>query len=342
LAGERVQGRFALIRTKGDQWLMHLMKDQNASFGTEFPKNLEPMLATAGSVEDLDTEEWAFEGKWDGIRVILEYHSGALSLRSRAGNDKTADYPALAHLGDILEGHEVVIDGEVVACDPQGVTDFGLLQRGGTPEFLAFDLLYLDGVSLLRKSYTDRRTVLNALAAKVGGLNVPPQIEGTAENALEVSRESGWEGIVAKRRASVYLPGRRGSSWIKVKNWRTQEVVIGGWRTGQGNRAHGIGALLMGIPGENGLNYVGRVGTGFTDRDLEKLLAVVEPLQQKESPFAEELPSDDRKGAVWISPELVGEVRFMDWTESSRLRHPSWRGLREDKMPADVKKEEGS
>ncbi|OYD68460.1 ATP-dependent DNA ligase [Rhodococcus sp. OK302] len=342
LAGERVQGRFALIRTKGDQWLMHLMKDQNASFGTELPKNLEPMLATAGSVEDLDTEEWAFEGKWDGIRVILEYHSGALSLRSRAGNDKTADYPALAYLGDILEGHEVVIDGEVVAYDPQGVTDFGLLQRGGTPEFLAFDLLYLDGVSLLRKSYTDRRTVLNALAAKVGGLNVPPQIEGTAENALEVSRESGWEGIVAKRRASVYLPGRRGSSWIKVKNWRTQEVVIGGWRTGQGNRAHGIGALLMGIPGENGLNYVGRVGTGFTDRDLEKLLAVLEPLQQNGSPFAEELPADDRKGAVWISPELVGEVRFMDWTESSRLRHPSWRGLRDDKMPADVKKEEVS
>ncbi|MDI9915195.1 ATP-dependent DNA ligase [Rhodococcus sp. IEGM 1379] len=336
LAGERVQGRFAIIRTKGDQWLMHLMKDQNASFGTEFPKNLEPMLATVGSAEDLDVEEWAFEGKWDGIRVILEYHSGAMSLRSRAGNDKTADYPALAHLGEILDGHEVVIDGEVVAYDPQGVTDFGLLQRGGTPEFLAFDLLYLDGVSLLRKSYADRRTVLNALAANVGDLNVPPQIEGTAENALEVSRESGWEGIVAKRLASVYLPGRRGSSWIKVKNWRTQEVVIGGWRTGQGNRSHGIGALLLGIPGENGLSYVGRVGTGFTDRDLEKLLAVLKPLQQSENPFAEELPADDRKGAVWVSPELVGEVRFMDWTESSRLRHPSWRGIRGDKTPTDV------
>ncbi|MCJ0905277.1 ATP-dependent DNA ligase [Rhodococcus sp. ARC_M6] len=339
LAGERVQGRFALIRTKGDQWLMHLMKDQNASFGTEFPKNLEPMLATAGTVDGLDPEEWAFEGKWDGIRVVLEYHSGTLLLRSRSGNDKTADYPALAHLGDGLKGHEVVIDGEVVAYDDRGVTDFGLLQRGGTPEFLAFDLLYLDGVSLLRKSYADRRTVLNALAANVGDLTVPPQIEGTAENALEVSRESGWEGIVAKRLASVYLPGRRGSSWIKVKNWRTQEVVIGGWRRGQGNRSHGIGALLMGIPGEAGLSYVGRVGTGFTDRDLEKLLTVLEPLQQNESPFAEELPTDDRKGAVWVSPELVGEVRFMDWTESSRLRHPSWRGLRGDKVAADVEKE---
>ncbi|MFJ7724120.1 ATP-dependent DNA ligase, partial [Rhodococcus erythropolis] len=144
---------------------------------------------------------------------------------------------------------------------------------------------------------------------------------------------------VAKRRASVYLPGRRGSSWIKVKNWRTQEVVIGGWRTGQGNRAQGIGALLMGIPGEDGLTYVGRVGTGFSDRDLESLLATLEPLRQKESPFGEELPADDRKGAVWVKPELVGEVRFMDWTKTERLRHPSWRGLREDKKPGDVVRE---
>jgi len=339
LSGERVQGRFALIRTKGDQWLMHLMKDQNASFGTEFPKNLEPMLATAGTLEGLDPQEWAFEGKWDGIRVILEYHSGTMSLRSRAGNDKTRDYPALAGLAEVLDGHDVVLDGEVVAYNDAGVTDFGLLQRGGEPVFLAFDLLYLDGVSLLRKSYSDRRTVLNALAGKVGELEVPPQIEGTAENALEVSTDAGWEGIVAKRRASVYLPGRRGSSWIKVKNWRTQEVVIGGWRTGQGNRAQGIGALLMGIPGEDGLTYVGRVGTGFSDRDLESLLAVLEPLRQKESPFEEELPADDRKGAVWVRPELVGEVRFMDWTATGRLRHPSWRGLREDKKPGDVVRE---
>ena len=339
LSGKRVQGRFALIRTKGDQWLMHLMKDQNASFGTEFPKNLEPMLATAGTLEGLDSQEWAFEGKWDGIRVILEYHSGTMSLRSRAGNDKTGDYPALAGLAEVLDGHDVVLDGEVVAYNDAGVTDFGLLQRGGEPVFLAFDLLYLDGVSLLRKSYSDRRTVLNALAGKVGELEVPPQIEGTAENALEVSTDAGWEGIVAKRRASVYLPGRRGSSWIKVKNWRTQEVVIGGWRTGQGNRAQGIGALLMGIPGEDGLTYVGRVGTGFSDRDLESLLATLEPLRQKESPFGEELPADDRKGAVWVRPELVGEVRFMDWTKTERLRHPSWRGLREDKKPGDVVRE---
>ncbi|WP_092806932.1 ATP-dependent DNA ligase [Rhodococcus globerulus] len=339
LDGNRVQGRFALIRTKGDQWLMHLMKDQKSSFGIEFPKGIEPMLATPGSLEGLDEDEWAFEGKWDGIRVILEFHSGTLSLRSRAGNDKTGDYPALAGLASVLDGHEVVLDGEVVSYNAEGVTDFGALQRGGEPEFLAFDLLYLDGVSLLRKSYTDRRTVLNALAAKVGDLTVPPQIDGTPANALEVSRESGWEGIVAKRRASVYLPGRRGSSWIKVKNWRTQEVVIGGWRTGQGNRARGIGALLMGIPGEDGLRYVGRVGTGFTDRDLETLLAVLEPLQQKESPFEDDVPADDRKGAVWIRPELVGEVRFMDWTASGRLRHPSWRGMREDKSPTDVRRD---
>lgn len=339
LAGERVQGRFALIRTTGDQWLMHLMKDQSASRGAAFPTDLEPMLATSGTVDSLDPEEWAFEGKWDGIRVLLEYRSGALSLRSRAGNDKTGDYPALGYLAETLAGHDVVLDGEVVAYDGAGISDFGLLQRGGHPVFLAFDLLYLDGISLVRKSYSDRRRVLDALASTVGDLVVPPPIEGTAENALTVSAESGWEGIVAKRRASVYLPGRRGSSWIKVKNWRTQEVVIGGWRTGQGNRADGIGALLMGIPGENGLRYVGRVGTGFTDRDLGTLLRLLEPLRQKRSPFDGDLPADDRKGAAWTSPVLVGEVRFMDWTDTGRLRHPSWRGLREDKQPADVKRE---
>ncbi|WP_424805546.1 ATP-dependent DNA ligase [Rhodococcus sp. 27YEA15] len=336
LTGERVQGRFALIRTQGDQWLMHLMKDQSASFGTEFPANIEPMLASVGTVNGLDPDEWAFEGKWDGIRVILEYRSGTMSLRSRAGNDKTADFPELAGLAGVLAGHDVVLDGEVVAYGEAGVTNFGALQRGGEPEFLAFDILYLDGVSLVRKSYTDRRLVLDALARKVVDLTVPPLVDGTGANALAVSAKAGWEGVVAKRRASVYLPGRRGSSWVKEKNWRTQEIVIGGWRTGQGNRAQGIGALLMGIPGERGLRFVGRVGTGFTDRELDALLDRLKPLQQKVSPFEDELAAEDRKGAVWISPDLVGEVRFMDWTDTGRLRHPSWRGLRQDKTPADV------
>ncbi|WP_213573324.1 ATP-dependent DNA ligase [Rhodococcus sp. USK13] len=338
LHGEQVEGRFALIRTKGDQWLMHLMKDQSTGESTsaELPRDLSPMLATPGTLDGLDPAEWAFEGKWDGIRVIAEIGGGELRLRSRAGNDKTRDYPGLGWLADALADHDVVLDGEVVAFDRHGITSFGLLQQGNEPHFLAFDVLYLDGVSLLRKKYTDRRRVLEALAEKVDDLVVPPQLHGTAEEALEESGRRGWEGVVAKRRESVYLPGKRGSSWIKVKNWRTQEAVIGGWRRGQGGRSRGIGSILLGIPQDGGLRYVGRVGTGFTQRDLDELASTLGPLETETSPFVDDLPTADRKGAVWVKPTLVGEVRFMEWTGAGRLRHPSWRGLREDKRPADV------
>ncbi|WP_445009103.1 ATP-dependent DNA ligase [Rhodococcus marinonascens] len=343
LHGEKISGRFALIRTKGDQWLMHLMKNQTIG-GPEswdLPRGLSPMLASPGTLDGLDSDEWAFEGKWDGVRVIAEISEGHLRLTSRSGNDKTGDYAQLGWLADALEDHEVVLDGEVVAFGEQGVTDFGLLQQGDEPHFLAFDVLYLDGVSLLRKKYTDRRRVLEALAAKVDGLVVPPQLHGSAQEALAFSRGKGWEGVVAKRRDSVYLPGKRGSNWIKVKNWRTQEVVIGGWRRGGGVRADGIGSLLLGIPmvgtpADGGLRYVGRVGTGFTQRGLQDLASILYPLETETDPFAGAVPTADRKGAVWVTPTLVGEVRFMEWTAGGRLRHPSWRGLRDDKTPEDV------
>lgn len=328
LSGARVQGRFALIRTEGTQWLMHLMKDQSG--GGHFPSGLAPMLASPGSLDGLDSDEWAFEGKWDGIRVIAEFAGGSMRLLSRVGNDRTATYPELGVLATGLAGHEVVLDGEVVAFAADGVSNFSLLQRGGTPEFLAFDVLYLDGVSLLRKKYTDRRRVLEALAANMEQLHVPPQLEGSAQDALDESRRNGWEGVVAKRRDSVYLPGKRGSSWVKVKNWQTQDALIGGWRRGQGGRSTGIGSLLLGVPGEGGLRFVGRVGTGFTEQDLTMLASMLAPLEQAASPFAEELPAADRKGVVWVRPELACEVRFMEWTGAGRLRHPSWRGLRED------------
>ncbi|WP_442971846.1 ATP-dependent DNA ligase [Rhodococcus sp. WMMA185] len=341
LRGEKARGRFALIHTKGDQWLMHLMKNQEASGpgSSDLPRGLSPMLATPGTLDGLESDAWAFEGKWDGVRVIAEVSGGRLRLMSRTGNDKTGDYPRLGWLAEALGDHEVVLDGEVVAFDDRGVSDFGLLQQGGEPHFLAFDVLYLDGVSLLRKKYTDRRRVLEALAAKVDDLVVPPQLHGPAQEALDFSRGKGWEGVVAKRRDSVYLPGKRGSSWIKVKNWRTQEVVIGGWRRGRGARSEGIGSLLLGIPDSGGLRYVGRVGTGFTQRDLRELASMLHPLETATSPFIDTLPTADRRDAVWVTPTLVGEVRFMEWTESGRLRHPSWRGLRDDKAPEDVKVE---
>lgn len=352
LHGERVDGRFAFIQTGGKNWLMHRMKDeqpqpapesaggQSARAQTELPRGLSPMLATPGSIDGLDSEEWCFEAKWDGYRLIVEIDHGELTLRSRAGNVVTERYPGLAVLAGELEDHQVVLDGEIVVFDSKGIPNFGLLQvGGGDAEFLAFDLLFLDGTSLLRKKYVDRRRVLEVLAAKAPSMQVPPLLDGSGAEALAHSQEQGWEGVVAKRKDSTYLVGKRGTAWIKAKNWRTQEVVIGGWKRGQGGRSGRIGSLLVGIPDETGLRYVGKVGTGFTESVLEMLSTKLKPLERKTSPFAEDLPAAERKDAVWTTPKFVGEVRFMDWTGPGRLRHPAWRGLRDDKSPDDVRLE---
>lgn len=335
LFGERVEGQFALIRTEGDQWLMHRMKEDG--HGGELPRGLRPMLATAGSLDGLDPDEWAFEGKWDGIRLIVEFDGRAVTLRGRAGNDVTDRYPALQSLARTLEGHRVVLDGEVVSLDDAGHTSFTSLQSGGAARFWAFDILHLDGVSLLRKRYDDRRRVLEALGAAAGGLEVPPRLTGSVESVVEQAAQ--FEGVVAKRRDSVYLPGKRGSAWIKTKNWLTREAVVGGWVRGRGARRGSIGALLLGIPDDGGLRYVGRVGTGFSDRDLDELTTLLAPLERKTSPFADAVPDVRGREIVWVTPKIVGEVRFRDQTDAGRLRHPSWRGVRADKSPEDVQDE---
>ncbi len=332
LSGQRAQGRYALIRTEGDQWLMHLMKDDGGA--TDLPRGLAPMLATAGTLDGLEPEQWAFEGKWDGIRLIVEFDGTTVRLRGRAGNDVTERYPALQALAAALDGHRVVLDGEVVSLDSHGNTSFPALQAGGVPQFRAFDILYLDGVSLLRKRYDDRRRILDALAAATVGLDVPPQLTGSVADVRAQSKD--LEGVVAKRRDSIYLPGRRGTAGIKTTNWLTQEVVIGGGRRGRGAREAGIGSLLLGVPDKAGLRYVGRVGTGFSEREREQLIELLGPLQRESSPFAGKVPDVDRD-TVWVTPSVVGEVRYRERTDAGRLRHPAWRGLRDDKSPDDVR-----
>jgi len=171
-----------------------------------------------------------------------------------------------------------------------------------------------------------------------GEVQVPPAFDGGAAAALRASRELGLEGIVAKRLDGRYEPGRRSRSWIKIKHHATQEVVVGGWRPGQGHRSGSIGSLLVGIPHGGTLAYAGRVGTGFRDLDLEEIMARLGPIATTASPFAE-VPSADAGDANWVRPILVGEVEFAEWTEAGRLRHPVWRGWRPDKPPADVVRE---
>jgi DNA ligase D-like protein (predicted ligase) len=233
----------------------------------------------------------------------------------------------------------VILDGEAVALDDKGVPSFSEMQnraRSTRVEYWAFDILHLDGRSLLRAKYSDRRRLLEALA-EAGGLIVPDLLPGNGPEALEYARKQRWEGVIAKKRDSTYQPGRRSSSWIKDKIWCTQEVVIGGWRQGEGGRSSGIGALVLGIPAGGGLQFVGRVGTGFTEKDLAKLKKILKPLETDESPFNTRLPTQDAKGVTFVRPELVGEVRYSERTSDGRLRQPSWRGLRPDKTPDEVK-----
>lgn len=337
LHGRRISGRYALIQTSGDQWLAHRMKDQQAfDFDT-----LAPMLTTHGSVDRLKAGQWAFEGKWDGYRLLVEADHGAVRLRSRSGRDVTKEYPQLRSLAADLADHHVVLDGEVVALDAAGVPSFNEMQnrvRATRIEFWAFDLLYLDGRSLLRAKYQDRRKLLETLAS-ASELIVPELLPGDGAEAMAYSRKRGWEGVIAKRRDSGYQPGRRSAAWVKDKHWNTQDVVIGGWRAGEGGRSSGIGSLLMGIPGPSGLLFAGRVGTGFTERDLDNLKRTLAPLHTDENPFGASLPAREAKGVTFVEPRLVGEVRYSEWTPDNRLRQTSWRGLRPDKDPNEVVRE---
>lgn len=324
LHGNRVSGRYVLIQTEGKNWLVRRMKEQR----------LQPMLATHGSVDRLSPEHWAFEGKWDGYRLLVDADHGRIRLTARSGRDVTAEYPQLQSLAADLADHHVILDGEVVALQ-DGVPSFQAMQNRGSGshiEFWCFDILSLDGRDLTRAKYRDRRKLLETLASD-GALTVPPLLP--TDDPLKFADERGFEGVVAKKWDSGYRPGRS-EAWVKDKFWRTQEVVVGGWRAGEGGRTSGIGALLIGVPEGDGLQFVGRVGTGFTDKMLSDLKAMLKPLETSESPFTAPLSTVDAKGVTYVRPELVGEVRYSERTSDNRLRQPSWRGLRPDKTPAEV------
>jgi len=334
------------------------------------PRGLvKPMLATPGELPPAaDDGAWAYEMKWDGVRAIGYLDGdGGLRLVSRNDRDISHSYPevtdAVAALGSRVG--PAIVDGELVTFDERGRTSFERLQErmhvrdtavarrlaGELPVvYLVFDVLEdaVDGKrrSWLDRPYDERRERLDELAA--AGLDgpagsacrVPPALTGAGSDVLAASLEAGMEGIVAKRRDARYLPGRRSPAWRKVKNFRTQEVIIAGWRPGTGRRAGGIGSLIMAVNGPEGLLYSGGVGTGFTEHMLADLARRLTPLERGTPPFDYDLPRDQTRNAHWVEPELVGEVNYAEWTTDGRLRHPSWRGLRPDKAPADVEREE--
>ncbi len=321
----------------------------------EPPAGMLPMLATSGTLPVGDAG-WAYEMKWDGLRALAFISGGQVRLTSRTARDITFVYPELAGLATAVEAEQAILDGEIVAFGDGSWPDFEALQQrmnistaaqakvlaAQVPvSYLAFDLLWLNGQALLDEPYARRRQLLEDLGLGGGRWQVPPAFIGeSAADVQAVSQQQHLEGVIAKRLASRYEPGRRTTSWRKIKNVRRQEVVIGGWKPGEGGRAGWIGSLLVGVHDDDGtLVYSGHVGTGFTQQTLRMLADRLAPLRRDTSPFARTIPAEDARFARWVEPELVAEVQFADWTKSGRLRAPAYKGLRNDKDPAEVIRE---
>ncbi|MEA2193435.1 MAG: bifunctional non-ous end joining protein LigD, partial [Solirubrobacteraceae bacterium] len=345
--GERLEGRYGLFPLKkrkgeppGKDWMIHRMDPPADPTREPVPEHVKPMLARAGALPP-DDHRWAFEIKWDGVRALAYSEPGRIRFESRNGNDITASYPELKALNRALSSHHAILDGEVVAFDENGRPSFGRLQgrmhvgsesaarrrmKDAPVVYVAFDLLWLDGHPLYDLPYEQRRARLRELGLQGAHWQTPDHVVGDGEAVLAASLANGLEGVVAKRLDSPYLPGRRSPCWLKVKNVRREDVVVGGWLPGEGKRRERIGALLVGVPEDGRLRYAGRVGTGFTEAELDRLAKVLE--QREDSPFGG-TPQPPRH-AVYVQPTRVAEVEFTEWTSDGMLRHPSYKGLREE------------
>ena len=363
LHGERLDARYALFAIahgeRPKDWMIHRMDPPADPRREPMPEHLKPMLAGAGSLPT-DDERWAYEIKWDGVRAIAYSQPGQLQLQSRNLNDITDQYPELHRLNRALSSSSAVLDGEIVAFDETSRPSFEALQQRmqvaskaqakrlarSTPvTYVIFDLLWLDGHSLMGLPYSRRRERLASLQLAGESWQTPEHVVGRGAAVLRASAEQGLEGIVAKRLESAYVPGTRSKSWVKVKNAGRQEVVVGGWMPGKGRRKERIGALLVGVYGPGGeLRYAGRVGTGFTEKELDRLARLLAGLQRSTSPFMADrskIGQQPPRGAVFCEPRLVAEVEFREWTRSGSLRAPSYKGLREDKPAREVVREDG-
>jgi bifunctional non-homologous end joining protein LigD len=317
---------------------------------TSLPEHVRPMLATLGELPK-DDANWSYEMKWDGVRALAYIRGGRARFTSRNDIDVTVSYPELHSLAEQLGEAQALLDGEIVSFDVAGRPSFKRLQQrmhvgsaatarrlaeSDPAVYLIFDLLHLGGRNLFELPYTKRRELLEGLELDGDSWQTPPAFTGDGDHAVEASKRQELEGVMAKRSNSRYLPGRRSPEWVKVKNFHTQEVVVGGWSPGKGRREGTVGALLLGVPTAEGLRYVGQVGTGFTDAMLHDLAERLHRIARKTSPFSPDVPRTDARDAQWVTPQIVGEVAFSEWTGDGRLRHPSWRGVRPDKSADEV------
>lgn len=307
---------------------------------------MRPMLASRG--DSVPTGRgWIHEVKWDGMRVLVEVTGGEVRVWSRNEKDVTVSFPELRAAPPA--GHDLLLDGEVVAFAGEAVPRFGALadrmhvgsatralalSRSNPVTLLVFDLLRLDGAGLTAQPLEARRTRLESVRVDGPHWQVPPTYDD-GPMLLAATEQQGLEGIVSKRLSSTYHPGRRSRDWLKFPHRPTGSYVVGGWRRETDSDSR-LGAVLVGTPTPDGLRYRGRVGSGLTGRKAQALLETLVPLHTDTSPFRDEVPRVDAAGTVWVRPEVVVEVASLGTTSGGRLRQPAYQGVRADLTPADL------
>lgn len=314
-----------------------------------WPPLIRPMLAVPGDLPNDDG--WVYEFKWDGVRALAYTDGdGGLRLMSRNDLDVTTCYPELAVLAGLLGRRPAVLDGEIVTLGAGGVASFSRLQRrmhvrdpsaalvATVPvQYVVFDVPYLDR-ALTGNPWRRRREALDELGLDVAPVLTAPYFDHAPDTVMTAAQDQGLEGVVSKRVDAAYQPGRRSPAWRKTALIRTTEVVIVGYKPGGGRREGTVGSLVLGAYDDAGrLVYIGGVGTGFTTAMLDELHRQLRPLERAASPLASAIPAADARGMRWVEPCLVGEVVYRTVTPDGRLRHPSWRGLRLDRHPDEVR-----
>lgn len=346
LHGSKVSGRYVLFDARHD-WLIHRMDPPDDV--DPMPSRLEPMLAVPAEFP-ADEAPWGFEPMWGGVRTVAFCEPGEVRLQSRDMRDVTRQFPEIRGLALDVGARRLVLDGEIIAFDGTGRPSFRRLQRRlhvdsdrevtrrrreAPVAYVVFDLLYLDGRSLVDLPHEDRRELLAGLGLEGAHWQTSPWYRGEGRPLLQAGGDLGLDGVVAKRLDSAYEPGRRSTSWLEVRTTPGQELVVGGWLPGA-DPAGKPGTLAVGYYEDGTLRYAGKVADGFDASDLRLLARLLEPLRAEHSPFEGRQPP---RGTAFVRPELVCEVRFAGWTNAGTLRQPSYRGLRDDARPEDVVRE---